>query len=173
MSIRYSERLAEAGIEPSVDSVGNSYDNALAETINGLYKGEVIHRQAWRNREQVELATLDWVHWYNHKRLPGPIGHPASRSRSGLLSATTRSGQGGLTQTKWPPRKPRRFKKVYRLYREANLAVRRRMKARRPSVERLALSAAASPNAVWCMDFVSEALANGRRLKCLTVAPCV
>ncbi|QKD86277.1 IS3 family transposase [Xanthomonas axonopodis pv. vasculorum] len=75
MSIRYSERLAEAGVEPSVGSVGDSYDNALAETINGLYKAEVIHRRSWRNREQVELATLDWVHWYNHKRLLGPIGH--------------------------------------------------------------------------------------------------
>ncbi|KQQ84477.1 transposase [Xanthomonas sp. Leaf131] len=75
VSIRYSERLAEAGIEPSVGSVGDSYDNALAETINGLYKAEVIHRRSWRNREQVELATLDWVHWFNHKRLLGPIGH--------------------------------------------------------------------------------------------------
>ena len=75
LSICYSERLAEAGIEPSVGSVGDSYDNALAETINGLYKAEVIHRRSWRNREQVELATLDWVHWYNHKRLLGPIGH--------------------------------------------------------------------------------------------------
>ena len=75
LSIRYSERLAEAEIEPSVGSVGDSYDNALAETINGLYKAEVIHRRSWRNREQVELATLDWVHWYNHKRLLGPIGH--------------------------------------------------------------------------------------------------
>ena len=75
VSIRYSERLAEAGIEPSVGSVGDSYDNALAETINGLYKAEVIHRRSWRNREQVELATLDWVDWFNHKRLLGPIGH--------------------------------------------------------------------------------------------------
>ncbi len=75
VSIRYSERLAEAGVEPSVGSVGDSYDNALAETINGLYKAEVIHRRSWRTREQVELATLDWVHWYNHKRLLGPIGH--------------------------------------------------------------------------------------------------
>lgn len=74
MSIRYSERLAEAGIEPSVGSVGDSYDNALAETINGLYKGEAIHRRSWRNREQVALATLDRVHWFNHKRLLGPIG---------------------------------------------------------------------------------------------------
>jgi len=75
VSIRYSERLAEAGIELSVGSVGDSYDNALAETINGLYKAEVIHRRSWRSREQVELATLDWVHWFNHKRLLGPIGH--------------------------------------------------------------------------------------------------
>ena len=75
VSIRYSERLAEAGIEPSVGSKGDSYDNALAETINGLYKAEVIHRQAWRSRQQVELATLDWVHWYNHQRLLGPIGY--------------------------------------------------------------------------------------------------
>lgn len=55
--------------------LGDSYDNALAETINELYKAEVIHRRSWRSREQVELATLDWVHWYNHKRLLGPIGH--------------------------------------------------------------------------------------------------
>ena len=75
VSIRYSERLAEAGVEPSVGSVGDSYDNALAETINGLYKAEVIHRQTWRSRQQVELATLDWVHWYNHQRLLGPIGY--------------------------------------------------------------------------------------------------
>ncbi len=75
VSIRYTERLAEAGIEPSVGSVGDSYDNALAETINGLYKAEVIHRRAWRNRQDVELATLDWVHWYNHKRLLGSIGN--------------------------------------------------------------------------------------------------
>ncbi len=58
VSIRYTERLADAGIEPSVGSVGDSYDNALAETINGLYKAEVIHRRAWRNRQDVELAAL-------------------------------------------------------------------------------------------------------------------
>jgi putative transposase len=74
VSIRYSERLAEAGIESSVGSVGDSYDNALAETINGLYKAEVIHRRSWPNLEAVELATLDWVDWFNHKRLLGPIG---------------------------------------------------------------------------------------------------
>src|SRR5690606_5536060 len=69
VSIRYSERLAEAGIEPSVGSRGDSYDNALAETINGLYKAELIHRRApWKNRESVELATLEWVAWFNHQR---------------------------------------------------------------------------------------------------------
>lgn len=76
VSIRYSERLAEAGIEPSVGSVGNSYDNALAETINGLYKAEVIHRRGpWRNFEAVEFATLEWVDWFNHRRLLEPIGN--------------------------------------------------------------------------------------------------
>lgn len=74
VSIRYSERLAEAGIEPSVGSKGDSYDNALAETINGLYKAEVIHRRSWPSRESVELATLEWVSWFNHHRLLGPIG---------------------------------------------------------------------------------------------------
>jgi transposase InsO family protein len=75
VSIRYTERLAEAGIEPSVGSVGDSYDNALAETINGLYKAEVIHRQSWKNLEAVELATLEWVDWFNHRRLLEPIGY--------------------------------------------------------------------------------------------------
>jgi transposase InsO family protein len=76
VSIRYTERLAEAGIEPSVGSRGDSYDNALAETINGLYKAELIHRRApWKSRESVELATLQWVHWFNHARLLEPIGY--------------------------------------------------------------------------------------------------
>jgi len=75
VSIKYSERLAEAGIEPSVGSVGDSYDNALAETINGLYKAEVIHRRGpWRSFEAVEFATLEWVDWFNHRRLMRPIG---------------------------------------------------------------------------------------------------
>jgi transposase InsO family protein len=75
VSIRYSERLAEAGIEPSVGSVGDSYDNALAETINGLYKAEVIHRRGpWKSFEAVEFATLEWVDWFNHRRLMRPIG---------------------------------------------------------------------------------------------------
>lgn len=75
VSVRYTERLSEAGIVPSVGSVGDSYDNALAETINGLYKAEVIHRQSWKNLEAVELATLTWVDWFNHKRLLEPIGN--------------------------------------------------------------------------------------------------
>jgi transposase InsO family protein len=76
VSIRYSERLAEAGIEPSVGSRGDSYDNALAETINGLYKAELIHRRApWKTRESVELATLEWVAWFNHRRLMEPLGY--------------------------------------------------------------------------------------------------
>ena len=76
VGIRYTERLAEAGIEPSVGSVGDSYDNALAETINGLYKAEVIHRGGpWRSFEAVEFATLSWVDWFNNRRLLEPIGN--------------------------------------------------------------------------------------------------
>ena len=76
VSIRYTERLAEAGIEPSVGSVGDSYDNALAESINGLYKTEVIRRRGpWRSLEAVEFATLEWVEWFNNRRLLEPIGN--------------------------------------------------------------------------------------------------
>ncbi len=76
VSIRYTERLAEAGIEPSVGSVGDSYDNAMAETIIGLYKTEVIHRLGpWRNVDHVEFETLDWVGWFNKHRLFEPIGN--------------------------------------------------------------------------------------------------
>jgi len=76
VSIKYTERLAEAGVEPSVGSVGDSYDNALAETINGLYKAEVIHRCGpWRSIEAVEYATLEWVDWFNNRRLLGSIGN--------------------------------------------------------------------------------------------------
>ena len=76
LSIKYTERLAEAGIEPSVGSVGDSYDNALAETINSLYKAEVIHRRGpWRTMEAVEFATLEWVDWFNNRRLLEPIGN--------------------------------------------------------------------------------------------------
>jgi len=76
LAIRYAERLSEVGISPSVGSVGDSYDNALAESINGLYKTEVIRRQGpWKNIEAVEFATLKWVDWFNHRRLLEPIGN--------------------------------------------------------------------------------------------------
>jgi transposase InsO family protein len=76
VAILYTERLLEAGIEPSVGSVGDSYDNALAETINGLFKTEVIRRRGpWRSLEAVEFATLEWVDWYNNRRLLEPIGN--------------------------------------------------------------------------------------------------
>ena len=76
LSIRYSERLTEIGVEPSTGTVGDSYDNALAETIIGLYKTEVIHhRGPWRNLEDVEYATLEWGDWFNNRRLLEPIGN--------------------------------------------------------------------------------------------------
>jgi transposase InsO family protein len=75
LSIRYTERLAEAGIEPSVGSRGDSYDNALAESVIGLFKTEVIRRRGpWRQLEDVEFATLEWVAWWNTRRLLEPIG---------------------------------------------------------------------------------------------------
>jgi transposase InsO family protein len=76
LAIRYTERLAEAGIERSVGSAGDSYDNALAETVIGLYKTEVIRRRGpWRNIDMVEYATLEWVDWFNRRRLLGPLGY--------------------------------------------------------------------------------------------------
>ena len=76
VSIKYTERLKEAGVEPSVGSVGDSYGNALAETINGLYKAEIIWRRGpWRDFEAVEFATLEWVDRFNNKRLLEPIGN--------------------------------------------------------------------------------------------------
>ena len=75
LSIRYTNRLTEAGIEPSVGSVGDSYDNALAESVIGLYKTELIHKRApWKDLDQVEYATLEYVDWFNHRRLLEPIG---------------------------------------------------------------------------------------------------
>jgi transposase InsO family protein len=84
VSIKYTERLLQAGIEPSVGSVGDSYDNALAETVNGLYKAELIHRRGpWKSFEAVEYATLEWVDWFNNRRLLEPIGNipPAEAER--------------------------------------------------------------------------------------------
>jgi len=92
LSIRYTERLAEAGIEPSVGSVGDSYDNALAETIFGLYKTELIRRSGpWRNIEEVEFATLEWVDWFNHRRLFGPIGNIPPAEFEALYNGTRES----------------------------------------------------------------------------------
>jgi putative transposase len=90
LSIRYTERLAQAGIEPSVGSVGDSYDNALAEPIIGLYKTEVIRRGGpWRHVEAVEFATLEWVHWFNHHRLLEPIGHvPPAKLEASYYQST-------------------------------------------------------------------------------------
>ena len=92
LSIRYTDRLSKAGIACSVGSVGDAYDNALAETINGLYKTEVIRRRGpWRSLEDVEFATLEWVYWFNNKRLLGPIGWttPAAYEKAYYLSQTT------------------------------------------------------------------------------------
>jgi putative transposase len=89
LSIKYTERLADAGIEPSVGSVGDSYDNALAETINGLFKAEVIHRRGpWRSFEAVEYATLEWVDWFNNRRLLEPIGNiPPAEAEANYYAA--------------------------------------------------------------------------------------
>lgn len=88
LSIKYTERLAEAGVEPSVGSVGDSYDNALAETVIGLFKTEVIHRRGpWRSLEAVEFATLEWVDWFNHRRLLEPIGNiPPAEAETRFLA---------------------------------------------------------------------------------------
>jgi transposase InsO family protein len=89
VSIRYTERLAEAGIEPSVGSVGDSYDNALAESVIGLFKTEVIHRLGpWKSFEAVEYKTLEWVDWFNHQRLLEPIGNiPPAEAEANYYAA--------------------------------------------------------------------------------------
>ena len=89
VSIKYTERLAEAGLEPSVGNVGDSYDNALAETINGLYKAEVIHRRgSWKTMDAVEYDTLTWVDWFNNKRLLEPIGYiPPAEAEANYYAA--------------------------------------------------------------------------------------
>ena len=99
LAIRYTERLAEAGIEPSVGSRGDSYDNALAETVIGLYKTEVIrHAGPWRGLEDVEYATLEWVAWYNTQRLLEPLGYvpPAEYEARYAQALTTPAGAGAL-----------------------------------------------------------------------------
>ena len=100
LSIRYSERLAEAGVEPSVGSAGDSYDNALAESVIGLFKTEVIRRRGpWRNLESVEYATLEWVDWFNNRRLLAPIGNipPVERERAYYTQDETPAMAAGLT----------------------------------------------------------------------------
>ena len=100
LSIRYTERLAEAGIEPSVGSVGDSYDNALAESVIGLYKTELIRRQGpWRVLEDVEFATLEWVDWFNNRRLFEPIGHvpPAEYEEEYYRNQEAPAAVAGLT----------------------------------------------------------------------------
>ena len=99
LSIRYTERLAEAGIERSVGSVGDSYDNALAETINGLFKTEVIRRRGpWRNIDEVEFAVLEWVDWFNNRRLLEPLGYvpPAEYEAAYYRSQETPAAVAGL-----------------------------------------------------------------------------
>ena len=101
----------QAGVEPSVGSVGDSYDNALAETINGLYKAEIIHRRGpWRSLEAVEFATLEWVDWFNNRRLLEPIGNiPPAEAEEHYYAMLEQPAHGGVTQIKWPPTNPGRF----------------------------------------------------------------
>ena len=125
----------EAGVEPSVGSVGDSYDNALAETINGLYKAEIIHRRGpWRSLEAVEFATLEWVDWFNNRRLLEPIGNiPPAEAEERYYAMLERPCHGGVTQTKWPPTNPGRFsaplrRRLYRIappLRESGACLRR------------------------------------------------
>jgi transposase InsO family protein len=94
LSIRYTERLGEAGIAPSVGSVGDSYDNALAETVIGLFKTEIVRRLGpWRSLEAVEIATLEWIDWFNHRRLLEPIGNmpPAEAEMNYYTELETRA----------------------------------------------------------------------------------
>ena len=108
LSIRYTERLALAGIEPSVGSRWDSYDNALAKTIIGLYKTELIRpRGPWRNLEDIELATLEWVWWFNHHRLFEPHGHiPPAEYEEVVLFESERSSRASDTQVKQSPMNP-------------------------------------------------------------------
>jgi putative transposase len=100
VSIRYTARLAEAGVEPSVGSKGDSYDNALAETINGLYKAEVIHRKGpWRTSEAVEIATLEWVSWFNHHRRLEPIGYIPPAEAEAMYYRNKETQAQGQTET--------------------------------------------------------------------------
>jgi transposase InsO family protein len=100
LSIRYSDRLSAAGIEPSVGSVGDSYDNAMAEAINGLYKTELIYRQGpWKGLDDVEYATLEWIDWFNHRRILEPIGDiPPAEYETNYYRQTSPARDAGLKQ---------------------------------------------------------------------------
>ena len=106
-----AKRRAEAGIEPSVGSVGDSYDNALAETINGLFKAELIHRRGpWRSADAVELATLEWVNRFNNRRLLEPIGNiPPAESEARYYAQVNDHAMAAWNQTNLPPANPARF----------------------------------------------------------------
>ena len=108
LSVRYTERLSESGIEPSVGSRGDSYDNALAESVIGLYKTEVIRKDGpWKGVDDVEFATLHWVSWFNDQRLPGTDWrHTTGRVRTDVLSAATVPPRRGRTQLKLSPENP-------------------------------------------------------------------
>lgn len=110
LSLRYTERLRQAGVAASVGSTGDAYDNALAETINGLYKTELINRHGpWKSRQQLELATLDWVHWFNNQRLLQSIGDiPPAEAEAKYFSqlAIERASTEAFTLTNQPPRFP-------------------------------------------------------------------
>ncbi len=113
LSIRYTERLAEAGIEPSVGTVGDSYDNALAETIIGLYKTEVIRsRGPWTDLDDVEYATLEWVDWFNHRRILEPIGDIPPAEYEANYYRQNSPADTGWTQAKQSPINPDGFTHV-------------------------------------------------------------
>ena len=108
MSIRYTERLSEAGIEPSVGNVGDSYDNALAESVIGLFKTEVIHRLGpWKAFEAVEYKTLEWVDWFNHQRLLEPIGNiPPAEAEANYHAALEKLKMAAQDSNNPPSGKP-------------------------------------------------------------------
>ena len=97
----YTERLAKPGVEPLVSSIGEFYDSALAKTVSGLYKTKVIRRQSWKNREAVELTTLERADWFNHMKTDGDdLKYPTNRSRVGLLPTISHVCRGSVAQSK-------------------------------------------------------------------------
>ena len=116
LSIKYTERLAEAGIAPSVGGVGDSYDDALAEAVIGLFKTEVIRRLGpWRSLGAVEFATLEWVDWFNHRRLCSSPSAPCRPPRPGRAATLNwrRPPWRRSLQTKSPPGIPARFRRPH------------------------------------------------------------